>query len=89
MIPPDIVRVYLTHIIYLYTLSNNQFTLKKIISVSRREIILSVGKFKKFQNSKNSLKLNISKMLISNTVRKIINNISMMFIEHDFNIFNC
>ena len=26
MIPPDIVREYLKHIIYPYTLSNNQFT---------------------------------------------------------------
>jgi hypothetical protein len=28
-------------------------------------------------------------MSISSTARKIINNISMMFVEHDFNIFNC
>jgi hypothetical protein len=33
------------------------------------------------------LKLNIKKNPISNTVRKIINNISMMFVEHDINIF--
>jgi hypothetical protein len=64
MILPDIVREYLKCIIYLCTLSNNQFTLKKIINVSRREIILSVSIFLKLQKSKNSLKLNIKKMLI-------------------------
>jgi hypothetical protein len=30
MIPPDIVREYLKHIIYLCTWSNNQFTLKRL-----------------------------------------------------------
>jgi hypothetical protein len=32
MIPPDIVREFLKHIIYLYKFSNNQFILK-ILSV--------------------------------------------------------
>jgi hypothetical protein len=40
VIPPDIVREYLKCTIYLCTLSNNQF-----ISVSRKEIILSVSIF--------------------------------------------
>jgi hypothetical protein len=30
MIPPDIVREYLKHIIYLCTLSNNQFIFKRL-----------------------------------------------------------
>ena len=51
----------------------------------RREIILSGNIFLKFQDSKNSLKLNNKKMLISSTVRNII-NISMMFVELDFYI---
>jgi hypothetical protein len=59
-------------------------TTKKIISISRKLFYQQ-----KFQNSQNSLKLNIKKMLISSTKRKIINNISIMFVEHDFNIFNC
>jgi hypothetical protein len=50
--------------------------------------VLSISIFLKFQNSKNSLKLNIKKVLISTTVRKIIKNIAMMFTEHDSNIFN-
>jgi hypothetical protein len=44
MIPPDIVKEYLKCIIYLYTLFNYVY-FKKIISVSRREIILSLRIF--------------------------------------------
>jgi hypothetical protein len=40
-----------------------------------------VSIFKNFQNSQNSSELNIKKMLISSTVRTIINNISMMFLN--------
>ena len=80
MIPSDIVREYLKCVIYLCTLSNNQFTLKRL-SVFLGEIILSVSIFLKFQSTKNSLKLNIKKMLISSTVRQIINNNKKILFE--------
>jgi hypothetical protein len=85
MIQPDIVREYLKCIMYLCILPNNKFTLKRLSMFLGEKLFFSVIIFEKFQNSKISLKLNIKKMLISGTVRKII-NISMMFVEHDFNV---
>ena len=56
-----------------------------VICFTRKVIISSVKICYKFSN-RNIFKLNIKKMLSSCTVRKAINNISMMFVEQFFDI---